>query len=235
MKIGILSDIHGNAYALEAVLKDAKRLGVQQLLILGDFVGHYFQPDKVLELLSSWKYDAIKGNHENILKEYIKKDPIYNQKIIQKYGKGHEFCLKLLSLQSINDLINLPEILHVNYDDVSMILAHGSPWDTNYYIYPDADQSDLNKCDIPNTDFVFLGHTHYPFSYHGLNTHIINVGSVGQSRVTGGIANWGIINTRNKVFTAKNTLYNTDLLIQDVKKKCPEQTYLSLILTRNRD
>ncbi len=54
MKIGVLSDIHGNHYALKAVLEEARRCGVEYLFILGDLVGYYYYPDEVLKLLEGW-------------------------------------------------------------------------------------------------------------------------------------------------------------------------------------
>ena len=64
MKVGIISDIHGNHYALEEVLKVAIREGVEKLLVLGDIVGYYYHPEIVLEMLYKWSYEIIKGNHE---------------------------------------------------------------------------------------------------------------------------------------------------------------------------
>ena len=62
MKIAIISDIHGNYEALFSVLEKAKKESVEHLLILGDIVGYYYHPDKVLNLLAQWSYDMIKGN-----------------------------------------------------------------------------------------------------------------------------------------------------------------------------
>jgi predicted phosphodiesterase len=64
MKIGVISDIHGNYDALVQVLKKAKIEGVAHLLLLGDIVGYYYHPDKILNALSEWSFDMIKGNHE---------------------------------------------------------------------------------------------------------------------------------------------------------------------------
>ena len=51
MRVGLLADIHGNAPALEAVLRDPAMSEVDQLIILGDLVGYYFWPAEVLEAL----------------------------------------------------------------------------------------------------------------------------------------------------------------------------------------
>ena len=67
MRVGVISDIHGNQYALSAVLKTARKEGIEKFLVLGDIVGYYYHPEIVLNMLSEWDYEIIKGNHEIIL------------------------------------------------------------------------------------------------------------------------------------------------------------------------
>ena len=71
MKVAVLSDIHGNYDAFKEVLKKAEQEGVKHLLILGDIVGYYYSPQKILKSLSDWSFDMIKGNHEDILGSLI--------------------------------------------------------------------------------------------------------------------------------------------------------------------
>ena len=76
MKIAVLSDIHGNNFALDDVLKECKLENVEKLLILGDIVGYYYHPELVLKMLSEWEYEIIKGNHEVILQELHERELI---------------------------------------------------------------------------------------------------------------------------------------------------------------
>lgn len=232
MKIGILSDIHGNSFALQNVLIEAKKENIEQLLILGDYVGYYHHPDRVVELLSDWKTQMIKGNHETILSKFIKNDDLYKNKIRAKYGLGHDAALEKLSKRTLNNLINLPDNKIVSIDNWSIILAHGSPNCNEEYIYPDAKLDVLNRIDKDIANYIFMGHTHYPFTYKGKHSHIINVGSVGQSRVMGGIANWGILNTTNGVYVQKHTAYNVQKLINELLLIKGTPNYLIKILTR---
>jgi hypothetical protein len=62
---------------------------------------------------------------------------------------------------------------------------------------------------------------------------LINPGSVGQSRQTGGKASWCIINTVNRCFQMMSTDYNTENLLSEVKEKDPKIAYLTEILKRN--
>ena len=91
----------------------------------------------------------------------------------------------------------------------------------------------LNAVDTENTDFILNGHTHYPMIYKGKNSLFVNAGSVGQSRTVGGIANWGIINTKNGVYTPQNTPYNVGGVENELKQFNEEKQYLFKVLKRN--
>ncbi|MFO0212044.1 MAG: metallophosphoesterase family protein, partial [Pseudanabaena sp.] len=83
MKIGVLSDIHGNHLALEAVLKEARKLGVEKLLILGDLVGYYYHSVEVLRQLEEWSTEMIGGNHEEMMK-LAQKDYAFSESVHYK-------------------------------------------------------------------------------------------------------------------------------------------------------
>ena len=71
MRIGLLSDIHGNAHALKSVLKSAREKGVDKILCCGDYVGYYYEPDEVMFLLNDWDWVGISGNHEAMLLDWL--------------------------------------------------------------------------------------------------------------------------------------------------------------------
>jgi putative phosphoesterase len=231
MKVAILSDIHGNSYALEAVLNKAQREGVEKLLVLGDIVGYYYHPDIILNLLNKWDFNIIKGNHESILKNLIKDNTLAG-KIKTKYGSGHKLALDKLTDTQIEFLINLPEKLSVNIDNVSFLLCHGSPWDNDFYIYPDASKDILEKCDNDTHDFVLTGHTHYSLVHKNKNSVLLNPGSVGQSRQAGAIASWAIVNTINQCVEIRATPYNAEKLKREILLIDPEIKYLHDVLNR---
>ena len=64
MRIGFISDIHGNFTALEAVLADIKKQQIDQLICLGDTVSLGPQPQEVLYALREWNAITIMGNHD---------------------------------------------------------------------------------------------------------------------------------------------------------------------------
>src|SRR5262245_40721909 len=145
MKIGVLSDIHGNHYALQEVLKAARTEMVDRLLILGDFVGYYYHPEKVLEMLSAWDCLTIKGNHEIILLEVLS-NITPESEVRKKYGSGHRLAIEKLSKEQIQSLTDAPEKRRVEIDNVSLLMCHGSPVDANLYLYPDTEKQTLDSC-----------------------------------------------------------------------------------------
>lgn len=231
MKVAVISDIHGNSYALEQVLKKVGEQGVEKLLVLGDIVGYYYHPDLVLDMLSKWDFEIIKGNHEVILEDLIL-NKISEDIVAQKYGSGHREALKKLSEESIQWLLSLPHQKSISIDNVTFQMNHGSPRKIDQYIYPDTEKQVLENCDSINDDFVLIGHSHYSFCYRCKNSVLINCGSVGQSRQNGGLAYWAVINTANKSFEIKATPYDTKELIQEVKQFDPANEYAYNVLIR---
>jgi putative phosphoesterase len=232
MKIAVLSDIHGNHFALKEVLRIAAIEHVDKLLILGDFVGYYYHPDKVLEMLSEWDHISIKGNHEKML-EHIASGLIDELTSRKKYGSGHKLALEKLSGKQLEWLNGLPEKLEIEIDKVRMQMCHGSPLDPDQYLYPNTERGILEKCDNAFCDFVFTGHSHYSFIYRNEKSTLINVGSVGQSRSMGGLACWAIINTENKSFEMKTTPYDIRILLTEIENTDPGVPYLKNVLLRN--
>jgi len=231
MKVAVISDIHGNFDALLAVLDKAKNENVTHLLILGDIVGYYYYPDKIMDLLSEWSFDIIKGNHEKILEDLMI-DSSLNESIRLKYGSGHMEAIDKLTKDQLRFLSALPETKTVQFGQTSLLMSHGAPWSIDYYVYPDCDKEILEKCDSKEHDFVLIGHSHYSFAYRNENSILINPGSVGQSRQTGGKASWCVINTDNHCFQFFSTDYSTETLIKDIIEKDPEIEYLTKVLKR---
>jgi predicted phosphodiesterase len=152
----------------------------------------------------------------------------------KKYGSALGIAMRTLSSDILKLIKNQKRSMRLRIDGVNVLLAHGSPWSTDQYIYPDASKELIDQCDSDELDYVFLGHTHYPFICQAQHALIVNPGSVGQSRVCGGVADWGILNTNNNVYTPKHTPYNVKQLSELVEKTDPDVPYLRDILYRNR-
>ena len=95
MKFALLSDVHSNSFALQAVLNAVKKKNIDTLIMTGDFVGYYFWPAKVFELLKDWNVVAVRGNHDRMLEDVIN-DTSHRLNIHKKYGSGLEVAFQQL-------------------------------------------------------------------------------------------------------------------------------------------
>ena len=125
MKIAVISDIHGNYDALVEVLKRAKKEKVDHLLVLGDIVGYYYHPDKILKLLSEWSFDMVKGNHEVILEDLIANRKL-GESIRLKYGSGHQEAVDKLTRVKPSTIGQASRISGISPSDISVLMVfHG--------------------------------------------------------------------------------------------------------------
>ena len=64
IRIAVLSDIHGNFYALEVTLEDLRKVAPDQVIVDGDIVGRGPQSAEALEMITSLGWTVVQGNHE---------------------------------------------------------------------------------------------------------------------------------------------------------------------------
>ena len=231
MKLALLGDIHGNHLALAAVLSAAQKNGVDKLLITGDIVGYYFWPGKVLELLTTWEKVVVRGNHEEMLAG-ARASPDYLNHVDRKYGTGLRVALNTLSIEQLDWLERLPHPRKVQIDGCSILLCHGSPWDLDQYIYPDAEEALLEKCSADKHNWVVLGHTHYPMQHVRGNTTIVNPGSVGQPRNRKPGAHWALLDTAAQIVSFRVESYDAGPVIKAARNLQPDIPYLANVLSR---
>jgi len=231
MKIGVISDIHANIFALENVLKELKASGVTKTLVAGDLIGYYYWPKEVVSrLMEDDDVICISGNHENLLKRSLKSTEdasIYKK----KYGSGFEVCKDELTSTQMNWLLSLPDSLTVSFNGISFFLSHGSLNSIDEYIYPDTQNSilDLN---YSTSDFTIFGNTHYPFIRFHRNKYLINPGSVGQPRDVSALSSFVVINTENFSVQFNRAKFDVDQISKKIKELDPKNEYLRKVLTR---
>lgn len=231
MIIGLLGDVHGNDLALEVVLRSAKLASVEKLLITGDLVGYYFAPHRVLELLKPWDVCIVRGNHEDMLKAVLD-DRSLMPAIEHRYGSGLRVALETLSESQVDFLCSLPRIRELTLGSRRIFLCHGTPWDTDQYVYPDAQAELLSRCALPEFDFVVMGHTHYPMTRIVGKTTLVNPGSVGQPRHRHPGACWAMLDTETGDVEMRSENYDIQRVISEAQARHPGMPYLAEILCR---
>ena len=186
---------------------------------------------KVWDLIKKLPCNLIKGNHENLLYDasQSKEKSIQIQK---KYGIGHLIAIQQFNETELEELFSLKSQKSLRLGSLSIQLNHGSPWNQSAYLYPDTPIETLEKANSAHHDIILVGHSHYPFIKKLSFSVLINPGSVGQNRLTGGVANWALIDTEKKDYLIMNTLYSVKKLSKSVLKNDPKMGYNYNILFR---
>jgi len=226
-----MGDIHGNDLALQAVLEAASAAKVDRLLVTGDLIGYYFAPLHVLELLSGWKCDVVRGNHEEMLAK-ARNDSAYLATVEARYGSGVRVAIEQLSSKQVDSLCSLPHPLDIDVDGIRILLCHGSPGNLNQYIYPDTDIEMLAVGLAQNYDLVLMGHTHYPMLRNIRGTMFVNPGSVGQPRDRKPGASWALFDTQDHSIELRRESYDSTSLARECQLRHPELPYLFEVLQR---
>jgi putative phosphoesterase len=231
MRLALLSDIHGNHHALSAVLNAVRQKNIGTILIAGDFIGYYFWPVEVFQLLKPWNVVAVRGNHERML-DKARNDRNFFRRIDEKYGSGLSVALEQLENKRIEWLTNLPDSLEYETEDGKILLCHGSPWDSDEYIYPDLEGESLDKYADLDAKWVVQGHTHYPMIRKFRDVTVINPGAVGQPRNRHPGAQWALLDTESRKIEHFCEQYDLNKVVMESKKRHPEIPYLANVLER---
>lgn len=177
MKIAVISDIHGNRLALEAVLDDIVRHGVDGTFNLGDLVSGPMEPHWVADILMDLDIPTVRGNHDRIL---IDNPP-------DKLRGVDLFAQERMEARHRAFMNSLPETLAL-LDDV--FLCHGTPtsdddpwldgwWTGRTSTQPD-EQEVAAKAEGFDYPVLLCGHTHIPRAVRLRDGRlIVNPGSVG--------------------------------------------------------
>lgn len=206
MKLGILSDAHGNAIALEHCLKELRDdHQVDQIYFLGDAVGYFSDYKRVLELLQTYNCICIKGNHDAMLLGELELDPAKDK--VYQIGMNKD----QLTPESIAYLKSWEEQLEIEHASRKILLVHGSPdHPTTEYVYPDHDLTAWR--DLP-FDMVIMGHTHRPFQRTEENTTFVNCGSCGLPRDIGNSFSYVVIDESGE-YQIKRTILDVAVMQQ---------------------
>jgi putative phosphoesterase len=176
LRLLVLSDIHSNLVALQAVLGDAGDF--DGALCAGDIVGYGPSPTECIELISRARFECIAGNH----------DVAVTNGNISNFNPLAAAAVKihrnLLDIDYKDQLRSLPKHLAFNLKSFKIVAYHGSPRDPlNEYIFPTvAAKMAAYFFDITGADLIVLGHTHLPYLHRLGGRVILNPGSVGQPR-----------------------------------------------------
>src|SRR3989440_3115761 len=210
MHLAVLSDVHANLPALEAVLADVDRLSPAGIWVAGDLVGYNPWPNEVLQILRDRHAKAIRGNHDRAA-------------LSGDMGRFNELAAAAvrwtriqLTPGSVTYLKELEDRTRATMPEGAVAMYHGSPRDDDEYVYPwAADEAVVQKAGAP---FVILGHTHLPMALSFRSGVLVNPGSVGQPRDSDPRAAWGLLDLTRRTFAIRRVPYDIDAVATAIKR-----------------
>ena len=228
MKRALISDIHGNLEALEAVLEDIQQISVDEIYCLGDIIGYGPNPCECLDLVIKHCAATILGNHD----QAALFDPDgFNPMALQAiYWTRDQLDHGPGSTLAVNKRWDFLGELPRQLDEGEFRFVHGSPRDpTNEYVFPEYvfDQRKMEILFGKVENYCFMGHTHLPgvfttecefispdeceYEYKlGSEKILVNVGSVGQPRDDDNRPCYVIIDMDAKTLTYRRVEYDID-------------------------
>ncbi|ODR79062.1 YfcE family phosphodiesterase [Haladaptatus sp. W1] len=168
MKVGIISDVHSNRVALDAVLDDMPP--VEELLCAGDVVGYNPWPSECVDGLRDRVSASVMGNHDRAVVT----------------GTAFRFnSMAAAGVEHARDELNDVQIDWLSRRPDSRLacdgrvrIVHGHPDDPDHYTYPEEFDPDL----LGDEDVLVMGHTHVQHQETYDEGVVMNPGSVGQPR-----------------------------------------------------
>jgi len=234
MRIAILSDIHANLEALQAVLKDIDQQAIDNIICLGDVIGYGVNPNECVELVRKRCPVTLLGNHDAASIGKLSTEHFnIHAKIATEWTTEH------ITKDTTNYLENLP----YRESSDSYTFVHSTPYEPKLWYYITSLEEAAFNFQFFETTFCFVGHTHIPIiivldnekevyahqdtalEFGKMNNarFLINVGSVGQPRDHNADSCYGILDSERKVYTFRRIAYDIEKTQEKMRKqKMPE-------------
>ena len=183
-KIAVLSDIHGNTTALEAVLADAKVAKVDEYWLLGDILMPGTGRRRILDLLADLPITArVLGNWEDSLWRGLHRKLDLTKASHRYLLRQCQYILEEISPEEIEDLHNQPMQVHRRFGNLTVGITHHLP-DKNWgrELIHTGKQEDFDRLVTnPYASIAVYGHIHQQLIRYGSDGQLIlNPGSIGQ-------------------------------------------------------
>jgi len=189
LQIAIISDIHANSRALEAVLHDIDQRHIAAVYCLGDLVDFAPWGNEVIERIRKRGIPTLLGNHDERI--------AFDEPVVAlPHHDAHESANRVLAIQYSKEHItaenkkwmaSLPYTMTLRFkvgeQFKSILLVHANLDSNDQYVYEGDDKQDMAaRLKARGIDAVFMGHTHLSYVQELDEVLFVNAGSVGRSR-----------------------------------------------------
>jgi putative phosphoesterase len=204
MQVGVISDVHGNKVALDAVFEDMPP--VDAVVCAGDVVGYNPWHADCVEALRDRSVPTVAGNHDRAVAGGNRFG--FNSMA----GAGVRHASETLSAEQIEWLDTLPP--RREEFDGRVRIAHGHPQEPNRYTYP----AEFGPEMLADEQVLVLGHTHHQAHEQFDEGIVMNPGSVGQPRDGDPRAAYAVLDLGDLAVTEHRVAYDIDRVQKGVEE-----------------
>ena len=222
MRLAFLTDVHGNLPALEAVLADARRAGVDAVCDGGDVVGYHPWPSECVEMLAVEASTAIMGNYDaKVLKApqrrerwLAEKDPLKARTLIRAWEELTPDARRLLAAR--------PDQARPRVGDLEVLVCHGSPLSWREPMGPATPSARWRElAAAAEAPLVLYGHLHLPYEHREGGTLFVTPGSAGRPEDGDPRSAWSLVEcvAGRLTITRRRVEYDTATVVREVARR----------------
>jgi putative phosphoesterase len=187
MKIAIISDLHANLHAVQAVAADLERVRPDYVMCLGDLVGYGAYPNEVVDFVRERNIPSVLGNNDegvgyDLLDSGSANHDLEADRVSQaslRWTRKHTTPERKEFLRSLPVQIRQD----ASGGALRLLFVHGSPRRISEYLYEDRPAATFQHiAKVAGCDVLFFGHTHLAYQKWVGRTLFINAGSVGRPK-----------------------------------------------------
>jgi putative phosphoesterase len=181
MRLAFISDIHGNAVALEHVLADIDKKNIDKIYVLGDLCYRCPEPKRSLDLIRALNTEVIKGNADEWVVRGVRMGEV-PEKALEMMSLERDWIVSQLEQPDLDYLDKLPTEINLHIEEVNIHLFHATPDSLFEAVLPSVDdetiQSKLMSAKEDAQIYIY-GHIHKSYIRYLQGKMVINTGSVG--------------------------------------------------------
>jgi putative phosphoesterase len=201
VRIALISDQHANDVAFRAVVEDIERIGVDDVVCLGDVAQGGDEPAQTLDRLAALGCDTVRGNADGFLLEVPTDSP---EPVTERQLEKREWTLSQLSAGHLDQIRSFAPVVRREIDDVQMLFFHASPRHYEDVLLPESDEDALAPYLGHDAALLAGGHTHLQWTRRIGDALFVNPGSVGLSwdrhtdpPVLRSLAEWALVTVQD--------------------------------------
>jgi len=204
--IGLISDVHANLPALEAVLDDMPE--VDAYVNAGDVVGYNPYPSECVEAVRERDMATVQGNHDRA----VGGDTSFG--FHSDAGRAVEWTQRHVDEETLDWLDRLPNERETVVEGVRVKIVHGAPGAPDRYTFP----RDFSPSLLEGEDVLVLGHTHVQAKREYDEGVVVNPGSVGQPRDNDPHAAYALLDTETHEVELRRVEYPVSQVQDEIRR-----------------